>query len=78
MSRLAAIVALFLLPLATAAHALDISGTWQTSDGSRTGNFSWYPSAFPGSFAGDSSQGGVASAWCGAGEGDVEPSPCLE
>ena len=29
MARTAAIIALLLLPLATAAHALDISGTWQ-------------------------------------------------
>jgi hypothetical protein len=55
---------------------LAVTGIWTANNVSETGVFAWYPSAFPGSFAGDLDGG--ASPWCGAGAGDVEPNPCLE
>jgi hypothetical protein len=57
---------------------LNVSGTWTGSSGT-SGTFSWYPSAFPGSFAGDSTAaGGTESPWCGAASGALEPNPCLQ
>jgi hypothetical protein len=53
------------------------TGTWTGSGTS--GTFSWYPGAFPGSFAGDSTAaGGTESPWCGAASGALEPNPCLQ
>ncbi|HUB08373.1 MAG TPA: hypothetical protein VMB50_15305 [Myxococcales bacterium] len=55
---------------------LEISGSWSDTAANSSGTFSWYPSAFSGSFSGDQVGPSGETPWCGAAAGGSQPSPC--